>query len=124
MNGAICRAAAQAEGHLAFGENGLAIVFRKDDGRAVERIVVARPIVAERVRRGEVIAECVTLSDDRRSVISGIGIERAGDEARDAHAADQLQGDEQGDETAEHAAQNDTRLKMLLAIEGIRFLTQ
>lgn len=100
MDGTFYRAAGQPEGNLTFGENGLGGGFGKDERRAVKRLVIARPIVAERARRKELIAGYVVLGDGRQSVC-GIGIERARRKARGAHAADQLQGNEECYATAE-----------------------
>jgi hypothetical protein len=100
MDGTFYRAAGQPEGDLTFGGNGLEGGFRKDDRRAVKWLVVAWPTVTERTHRKELIAGYVVLSDGRQSVC-GIGIERARHKAREAHAADQLQGNEECYATAE-----------------------
>jgi hypothetical protein len=100
MDGTFYRAAGQPEGDLTFGEKGLAGEFRKDERRAVKRLVIARPIVAEQARCKELIAGYVILRDGRKSMC-GIGIERARRKARRAHAADQLQGHEECYATAE-----------------------
>lgn len=103
MNGACYRAAAKTEGDLAFGGNGRRRDICDDGRRAVKRLVVAGPIVSDGPWYGEIIECRVALREDRCRIVARIGLGRAGHDAHDAHAADQLQHDKPSHETAENA---------------------
>lgn len=87
MNGTVYRASWQSKGHLAFSGKGWTICV-EDDRRAGQRLVVIRPIVAEKTERRNIVARYAALGEDLRSGILGIGIVCARYEAYDAHAAE------------------------------------
>jgi len=87
MNGTVYRASWQSKGHLAFIGKGWTICV-EDDRRAGQRLVVIRPIVAEKTERRNLVVRYAALGEDLRSGVFGIGIMRTRHEAHDAHAAE------------------------------------